>query len=102
VKQRAAVRAALRKKRKALVSTPERVKLPYLRARRLHLLMSPEDLSAKSEVSKSTIARIERGKTVGILTAVKLARALNTSVRALESEPPDEWFVEYDRPAPPR
>ena len=93
-------RVLARKKRGALVSTPERVKLPFVQARRRHLLMSQGDLSDKSGVSKSTIARVETGKAVGMLTAIKLARALDTTVRALEAEPPKEWFADLWAPRP--
>ncbi|HEV2459388.1 MAG TPA: helix-turn-helix transcriptional regulator [Ktedonobacterales bacterium] len=64
--------------------------VPYLRHWRVHRLWTQEQLAAHSDVSVPTIVRGERGKTVGALTAAKLARALGVSVRQLRETPPED------------
>jgi transcriptional regulator with XRE-family HTH domain len=62
--------------------------VPYLRHWRLHRLLTQGQLAALSGVSEPTIIRAESGKTVGALTATKLARALSVTVKQLQDEEP--------------
>jgi transcriptional regulator with XRE-family HTH domain len=66
------------------------LRIPYLRAWRVHALMTFPELAAKSLVSRSTIIRAEKGRPVGILTAERLARALGATVRQLQEEEPPQ------------
>lgn len=64
------------------------LRIPYLRAWRVHALLTLPELAHKSTVSRSTIIRAEKGYPVGVLTAERLARALGiTSKQLQESEP---------------
>jgi transcriptional regulator with XRE-family HTH domain len=64
------------------------LRLPHLRAWRVHALLTLPELAEKSVVSRSTIIRAEKGRPVGVLTAERLARALGCTVKQLESEDP--------------
>lgn len=58
-----------------------------LRRTRLAKSVSQERLALKAEVDRSHIGRVERGdNTVAVLTLVRLAAALDTSVAALMDE----------------
>lgn len=69
--------------------TPKsRIPLPYLRAWRLHALMTQDDVAAAAGVGKATVVRAEAGSPVNALTAAKIARALHITVKQLEAEEP--------------
>ncbi len=66
------------------------VRLPMLRAWRLHTLRRQGEVALAAGVSKATMIRAEKGAPVEELTAARLARALGVSVRQLQEVPPDE------------
>jgi DNA-binding XRE family transcriptional regulator len=66
------------------------VKLPHLRAWRIKKLRTQLDVAASAGLGISTIVRAEKGGDVGALTAERLARALELSVRQLKEEAPED------------
>jgi transcriptional regulator with XRE-family HTH domain len=64
------------------------LRIPHLRAWRVRALLTLPQLAEKSLVSRSTIIRAEKGRPVGVLTAERLARALGSTISALENEDP--------------
>ena len=64
------------------------VRLPMLRAWRLHTLRRQGEVARAAGVSKATMIRAEKGWPVEELTAARLARALGVTVEQLESEKP--------------
>ena len=66
------------------------VALPYLRAWRLHRLMTVRGLAEKAGVGFTTVARIEHGFAASAITAIKLARALDVTVRDLKDVEPQD------------
>jgi transcriptional regulator with XRE-family HTH domain len=64
------------------------LRLPHLRAWRVHALWTLPELADKSLVSRSTIIRAEQGRPVGVLTAERLARALGATVEQLQNTRP--------------
>ncbi len=64
------------------------LRVPFLRAWRVHALLTLPELAARSLVSRSTIIRAEQGRPVGILTAERLARALGCTTEQLQNEKP--------------
>lgn len=68
-----------------------RIALPQLHAWRRHRLMGPKDLAEAAGVSRDTIFRLERpGARANEITAFKLARALQVSVKQLQEEEPQD------------
>lgn len=65
------------------------VRLPHLRAWRVHKLWTQVQLAKEAHVSEPTVVRAERSAPVGALTAERLARALGVTVRQLQETPPD-------------
>lgn len=66
------------------------VALPYLRAWRLHRLMTQMELVEKSGVSKTTVVRAEAGDSpVNMANMRKLATALNITPDELVYSDPD-------------
>lgn len=71
--------------------TPKsRIYLPYLQAWRLHALMTQDQLAEASGVGKATVVRAEGNKPVNALTAARIARALNITLKQLEMKEPEE------------
>jgi DNA-binding XRE family transcriptional regulator len=64
--------------------------LPYLRQWRGHRVLTQSQLAQASGVSEPTIIRAEGGKPVGMLTAIKLARALGVTIKQLRDEEPQD------------
>jgi transcriptional regulator with XRE-family HTH domain len=64
--------------------------LPYLRAWRIHRLLTIRGLAEKAGVGFTTVARVERGFAASAITAVRLARALEVTVRQLKEEEPED------------
>jgi transcriptional regulator with XRE-family HTH domain len=52
------------------------VPLPNLREERLRAALTQDELAARSDVARSSIARMENGAPAAVTTARKLARAL--------------------------
>lgn len=65
-----------------------RIALPYLKAWRLHRLLSQDELSKSSGVAKSTLVRLENGGQANLSTTGKLATALNITRQQLVYEQP--------------
>lgn len=65
------------------------VAVPYLRAWRLHALMTQDQLAEAADVGKATVVRAERDGTVSALTAAKIARALGITLKQLETTQPE-------------
>lgn len=63
------------------------VTLPSLQAWRLKSLKTQKELAEVADVSRATVANAERGSRIAYVTAEKLAKALNTSVEALQQAP---------------
>lgn len=61
--------------------------LPHLRAWRVKALLTQAQLAVVADVDTWTIGRAEAGKPVAPLTAERLARALNVSVKDFQREP---------------
>ncbi len=79
-----------RRDRDGVPAPTSHVALPYLRAWRIHRLMTLRGLAEKADVGFTTVARVERGYAASAITAVKLARALGVTLRDLkEVEPQD-------------
>jgi transcriptional regulator with XRE-family HTH domain len=66
-----------------------RVALPYLRAWREERVLTQDELSERSKVSKSTIVRVERGEVAIVSTVGKLAAALGLTREQLRSQNPN-------------
>ena len=93
--------AAPQVKRERWMPAPtSHIALPMLRAWRVHRGLTQKQLREKAGVAKITVSRAETGGKVNLLSARKLALALDTSIHELQGVQPDEWFREYDRPAP--
>ena len=60
------------------------IKLPRLRILRLEALHSQSSLKALAKVARGTISHIEDGGDCSMLTAHKLAQALDTTPEALQ------------------
>lgn len=76
--------------REAAVPTPKsRLVLPYLRAWRLHKLLTQDELAKAADVGRATVPRAESHNPVNAITAARLARALGITVKQLESEDPE-------------
>jgi transcriptional regulator with XRE-family HTH domain len=84
----------------AMPAPTSHVALPMLRAWRVHRGLTQAELREKAGVAKITVSRAESGGKVNLLSARKLALALDTSIHELQGVQPDEWFRDYDRPAP--
>ncbi len=70
--------------------TPKsRIYLPHLRAWRLHGLLTQDKLAEASGVGKATVVRAEGNGLVNALTAARIARALNITLKQLEMTEPD-------------
>lgn len=63
------------------------VTLPGLHAARLKALVKQVELAEKAGVSRATVTNAERGQRVAYVSAEKLAKALDTSVEALQQTP---------------
>lgn len=76
--------------RGGVVPSPKsRLLLPYLRAWRLHKLLTQDELAKAAGVGQATVPRAESNNPVNAITAARLARALAVTVRQLESEDPE-------------
>ena len=60
------------------------VKLPRLQAVRLHALYTQGAFAELAHVTRQTIAHIEEGQHCSLLTAHKIAQALDTTPEALQ------------------
>lgn len=67
-----------------------RAMLPYLRAWRIHFLLSQRDVAKKAGITPGTIIRLERGDRANYLTIGKIAKGLGISVQQLVHTNPDE------------
>lgn len=65
------------------------IKLPYLRAWRLHALMTQDQLAQAAGVGPATVVRAESDNPVNALTAAKIARALGVTLKQLETTEPE-------------
>jgi transcriptional regulator with XRE-family HTH domain len=66
------------------------VPLPYLRAWRLHALLSQDELTRRSGIAKTSIIRLEKGRQGAILSTVgRLSQALGISRQQLVYEQPE-------------
>jgi len=65
-----------------------RVSLPYLRAWRVHRLMSQDELYKVTGVAKSTIVTLENGGHANLSTVGKLAAGLGVTRRQLVDDAP--------------
>lgn len=73
------------------MGAPRRYVIPYLRAWRLHRLMTHAQLARAAGVGKTTVIRLERpGAHANELTVYKLAHALGLSADYLLHAPPAE------------
>lgn len=54
-----------------------------LRAAREAAGLDQAELAARAEITQATVSRVERGQVPGATVALRLARALNTTVEAL-------------------
>ncbi len=81
---------AVEQQRGSYVPAPTNyVRLPMLRAWRLHTLRHQGEVALAAGVSKATMIRAEKGWPVEELTATRLARALGVTIQQLrEEEPP--------------
>jgi DNA-binding XRE family transcriptional regulator len=68
-----------------------RTMLPYLHDWRVYRLMTTDELALATGLGKTTIFRLERdGQRANEITAFKLARALQVSVKQLQEEEPQD------------
>jgi transcriptional regulator with XRE-family HTH domain len=68
-----------------------RVPLPYLRAWRLHMLLSQDELAERSGIAKTSVVRLEKGQQGAILSTVgKLSQGLGITRQALVYEQPEQ------------
>jgi DNA-binding XRE family transcriptional regulator len=63
------------------------VTVPSLQAWRLQRLKTQKELAESAGVSRATVANAERGSRIAYASAEKLAKALDTSVDALQKTP---------------
>lgn len=76
--------------RERTVPNPKsRISLPYLRAWRLHKLLTQDELAKAAGVGQATVPRAENNNPVNAITAARLARALGVTVKQLETEDPE-------------
>jgi DNA-binding XRE family transcriptional regulator len=68
-----------------------RVLLPYLRAWRLHALLSQDELARRSGIAKTSIVRLEKAQQGAILSTVgKLSQGLGITRQQLVYEDPGQ------------
>ncbi|HLW01972.1 MAG TPA: helix-turn-helix transcriptional regulator [Ktedonobacterales bacterium] len=67
-----------------------RLTVPYLRAWRIHFVLSQRELAKQAGITPGTVIRLERGERANYLTIRKLAQGLGIPMQQLLSENPAE------------